>query len=498
MRSLTRVSLALLSAALAFVAVACSSEGEARQPTAQSAVLFEGARLITGVESAPIENSAFLVEGNRFIRVGRAGEIELPAGAVRADLTGKTVIPALIDLHSHIGYEHTPTSTESEENFTRENILDHLDRFAYTGHALTFSLGSDKPDFIDPRYADDPTTFVDLRKESYEDHFTGARYFTVGRGLAWPGTSAARSTAPYPITSPWQARAAIREMAAQDITLVKLWVEDRGGFENPRQPGSPVPGSEGTAYMLGPELYRAAIDEAHKRGVRTIGHVKARELMKDMIRAGLDSQTHPITDLPFDEEMITLLRERPTFRIIPAITPGWEGGSAPRAPGERPAWLRDPLLQAIRCPAHLESWGQSFERSQSVPPPTGGLGVENIAAAFRAGVRIVLGSHDAGGTRPLGWGSHLELEAFVNWVGMTPHEAIISGTSAAAEFLGVDDHLGSVTVGKSADFVVLDADPLDDIRNTRRISQVYLRGQQVDRAGLTARWQAACTAAGTA
>ena len=89
----------------------------------------------------------------------------------------------------------------------------------------------------------------------------------------------------------------------------------------------------------------------------------------------------------------------------------------------------------------------------------------------------------------------MELEAFVNWVGMTPAEAIVSATSAAAKFGGVDDRLGSIAVGKGADFIVLDANPLDDIRNTRRIAQVYLRGKQVNRAAMKARWQAECAAA---
>jgi imidazolonepropionase-like amidohydrolase len=95
----------------------------------------------------------------------------------------------------------------------------------------------------------------------------------------------------------------------------------------------------------------------------------------------------------------------------------------------------------------------------------------------------------------MGWGTHMEIEAFVNWVGMTPSEAIVSATSAAAKFMGIDDRLGSMAVGKGADFIVLDANPLDDIRNTRRISQVYLRGKQVDRAAMSARWAAECRAA---
>ena len=181
--------------------------------------------------------------------------------------------------------------------------------------------------------------------------------------------------------------------------------------------------------------------------------------------------------------------------MIPVITPGSLGGSAPRQPGERPEWLTDPLLRAVKCEADLDAWGRSFERSKRVPTPTGNLISENVAALYKGGVRIALGSHDAGGTRPLGWGMHMELEAMVNWVGMTPSAALVAATSAAATFLEMDDQLGSLMPGKEADFIVLEANPLDDIRNTRRISDVYLRGRKLDRAAMAAKWNAACRAA---
>ena len=179
MRLLKTAPFLVLSCVGALFAAACSSASSQAQPTSASrATLFEGARLLVGDRSAPIENSAFLVEGNRFTRVGRAGEIQAPAGAARVNLAGKTVMPALVDLHSHVGYENATTASEEKENYTRENLIDHLNRYAYTGHALTVSLGSDPPD-----------EFIwQVRRESNEDSFSGARFFTVGRGLAWPGT----------------------------------------------------------------------------------------------------------------------------------------------------------------------------------------------------------------------------------------------------------------------------------------------------------------------
>jgi imidazolonepropionase-like amidohydrolase len=496
MHPLKIVSLRLLSAAgVAFIA-ACALEGTARQPDATAGTLFEGARLIVGNGSAPIEDSAFLVDGTRFTSVGRRGEIEAPAAAVRVDLTGRTVMPALVDLHSHLGYSDEVLDTERKENYTPENLLDHLDRYAYTGHALTMSLGSDPP-----------AEFVwRTRTESIEGSFTGARFETVGRGLAWPGTGPnviARNDTPYPITSKWQARLAIRELAARGVPFAKIWVEDRRGFTVPPQNASRrdeltrehgIP-DVGEPARLTPAIAEAAVDEAQQLGLRTIAHVKTVDELEFLLRAGIDAWTHPIADRPPDDELMGLIRERPRLWYAPVITPAPRGGSAPRAAGERPEWLEDPLLRAIKCPGFLEEWGQSFESGTTAPGPTGGLGVENVKKFYDAGVRIALGSHDAGGNRVVAWNSHMELEAFVNWVGMTPHEAIVAATSFPAEILGLD--LGMVAVGRGADFLVLDANPLDDIANTRRISEVYLRGRQVDRAAMAARWQAACRAAST-
>ena len=110
---------------------------QARRP----ALWFEGARLIVGDKTPDIESSAFLVEGDSFTWVGRKGERQPPAGATRVDLTGKTVIPALIDGHNHIGLVNEKDGTNTKANYTRDNLIDQLQRYAYYGTAATMSMG---------------------------------------------------------------------------------------------------------------------------------------------------------------------------------------------------------------------------------------------------------------------------------------------------------------------------------------------------------------------
>src|SRR5690349_3324858 len=154
---------------LVLVAVLVSSLQAQRGPNAQR--WFEGARLIVGDGSAPIEDAAFLVEGDAFTWVGRQGQRQPPPGATRVDLSGKTVMPALIDGHNHIGIVNEKDGSNSKANYRRDNLVDQLQRYAYYGVAATMSMGLE---------ADQELAFQ-LRDEVIPN---AARFLTVGKGIA--------------------------------------------------------------------------------------------------------------------------------------------------------------------------------------------------------------------------------------------------------------------------------------------------------------------------
>jgi len=422
----------------------------------QPATLFECARLITGNGLAPIENAAFLVENARFTRVGRKGEIQAPAGAARVDLTGKTVIPALIDGHSHIGYMKNLTS--GAQNYTRENILDHMRRFAYFGVAASQSMGTD--------FGEMPFQVRDeILAGKYPD---AARFLTAGRGLA-PLSEIAPDNmrqAAFPVTTVAGARASVQELVPRKLKLVKTWVDDRGGTIKP----------------MSPELYRAIIDEAHKNGLRVAVHATELSQAKDLLRAGIDVFAHMISDV--DDELVDLFKQHPNTVVLSAL-----GG--PRRAVYAP-WLNPvhPLILETVLPEQIARLQRRFPQTDPAQLARSTASWERLARGVAkltaAGVKIGVGTDGGGqqGDQFLGWTMHTELENMVT-AGMTPAQVIVAATRTTAEILGIDD-LGMMAVGKSADFVVLDANPLDDIANSRKISQVYLRGVAIDRAKLRA------------
>src|SRR5260370_3459371 len=167
-----------------------------------SATVYEGARLITG-GGGTIENSAFVVENGRFTQVGRRGELQLPAGAGRVDLAGKTVMPTMVDLHGHLGFQNIPARTMSKETCTRENLIDHLQRLAFHGVRAVIGVGDlvDRADMKGGR-----TGWGDVVLRVRDEVIPNAALFkTSGAGMAWPGSGAqgdpSRVDVSYPVST---------------------------------------------------------------------------------------------------------------------------------------------------------------------------------------------------------------------------------------------------------------------------------------------------------
>ena len=443
---------------------------------ATGVTVFEGARLIAGDGSA-IENSAFIVERDHFTQVGRRGQLRIPAGAALVDLTGKTVIPGKVDLHGHFGFQHPWDGTMSKDYYTRENLIDHLQLLAYYGVSAVIGIGDlvDRSDLRGGR-----TNWGNVPLRLRDEIVPGAALFrTAGAGIAWPDSGAqghpSRADVPYPVTTFEEARMAVQDNARIKPEFIKIWVDDRGGQKK----------------KLTPPLYLAIIEEAHKLNIPVAAHNVTLADAKLLMRAGVEGWLHlPVRggEVP-DDELIAMIKERIAKGDRPNM---WFNPGAGSAATSREDW-NDPLLRETISPQQIQQhWGDYLSKltPESVARARQNLkqmGAANALKLRAAGMKIVLGS-DTGQSRFfIGWMGQLEFENWV-WMGLTPMEAIVAATRDSAEAAHINT--GMVAAGKNADFVVLDANPLENIANTRRINKVYLRGQEVDRAGLRAKWQA--------
>ena len=353
MRRVKRTTSCLLVVASLFLAVGWSRrvDGQARKA---GVTVFEGARLITGDGSAPIENSAFLVENNLFTRVGRRGALQVPAGAVHVDLTGKTVMPAMIDLHGHIGFQNVAEGTMSKEFFTRENLIDHLQRLAYHGVGAVVGI-ADLVDRSDLHGGQDELGRRAVAGAGRGHPQCGA-VSHGGHGIAWPGSGAqghpSRVDVSYPVTTVEEARAAVQDYVLMKPEFIKIWVDDRGG----------------TKQTLTPPLYRAIIEEAHKHNVPVAVHNVTLADAKELMRAGVEGWLHvPVRGgEAADDELIAIVKERiarndrPNIWMTPALAEPWMNT---QFGGQQPAWLDDPLLHDTYSPQLIkEYWGDPLKK----------------------------------------------------------------------------------------------------------------------------------------
>ncbi len=440
---------------LALTAVGCSDP--APDAPLSTVVAYEGATLITGDGGPPLGGGVLVVDHGVITDVGLAANVAIPEGATVVDLRGKTVMPALVDLHGHVGYQRGLGYDEA--NYTRENVIDHLNRYAYYGIGTIVSMGTDPGDLA-----------FQIQAEQQAGTLGGARLHTAYRGFARPNAgpgAAALQASAYGVSTEEEVRVLVAELAETPAAFVKIWVDDRGG----------------RVEKLTPDLYRPIIEEAHAHGLQVIAHVFYVEDARELVEAGVDGFAHLTRDMEMDDDLITAIVENDVF-VMPNLAISERGRHA-----EPPAWVDDPLLLESVSPEVVARSRASFE---SRTPEGAALAAESYAAMQRslkkladAGARVVLGADTGVQDHIQGFMEHRELELIVE-AGLSPGDAIVAATSAPAEVLGVDT--GLLAPGKRADFLVLDANPMYDIANTRRISAVYLNGQELDREALRAGW----------
>jgi len=447
----TRVIAAVLALAFASMGLA--------QPRVDLA-LIDGT--VITVDGRNTVAQAIAIGGGTIVAVGTTAEILTQAGDARIiDLAGKTVMPTLISTHVHPGFQKGVTYVAA--NFTRDNVMNDLNLALYFGISVVQSQGIERGDVL-----------YRIRADQEAGVLGGAKLLVAGRGIgapnAGPGAAAYAGIA-YEITTPAEARRAVAELAANEVNIVKIWVDDRNG----------------RAPRLSPELYRAVIDESHARELRVNAHVFYHADAEGLVAAGIDGLVHMVRDVEMSDALIAAIVRRNVF-----VNPNM---SNPRRPSQvgSPSWLAPgaPLVELMRETVAADEVAKIAASFRLRDPQTAADARERYAILERslikldaAGANIVLGADTGVEDHLFGMAEHLELQAMVD-AGMSPERVLIAATSRAAEYLHLADR-GSLVPGKRADLLVLDANPLDDIGNAGRISRMFIDGVEIDRAALRA------------
>ncbi|MBI1956548.1 MAG: amidohydrolase family protein [Acidobacteria bacterium] len=454
------VMISLLVAFFAMPALAAQ-----RLEASPAITVIEGATIIDGVSGRPMQDAVLVIEGETIRQVGKRGAFQVPANAKRIQATGKTILPGMFSLHGHVG--RTEGMESNTKFYNRERIQRDANEYLYYGITHMISLGVDW-DQMFPFLADQRA-----------GRAGGARLYTAGMGFAaiggWEPAGVKEINRP---GSPEEAREMVRqEIQTHTIDAVKIWEDD----------------ARGAVPELSPEIYSAIIAEAHRNNLRVLVHLYALEEAKEMIRRGVDALAHSIRDKEVDDEFLKLAKEHGVTQITTLV--GHYGDLAYAK--QDASFLDDPglpflfpesVLQVLRnrrsqTATHPEVAAAMIEGVLAPFQEQFDMAVRNTAKIAAAGIPIAIGTDSGGPGRFPGLWEHREMELLVR-AGLTPMQAIQAATINGARFLRLEKKYGSLEAGKVADFIVLNADPLADITNTRKIDAIWMNGKLVDRGAL--------------
>jgi imidazolonepropionase-like amidohydrolase len=424
------VSIALAAATLTLAVYAQAPSGSA------ATTVFVGATVFDGTGNQPIRNAAIVVRNQRIVAVGPANAVAMPPRARRIDLAGRTIVPGLVNAHGHVG---STAGLESGPQFnTPANVARQLALYARYGVTTVVSLGDDGPAGFSARAGNSSAS---IRR---------ARLHVAG-----PVISA---------KTPQEARKAVDSAAALKPNWIKIRVDD----------------NLGTTAKMPPDVYRAVIEQAHKRDLRVAAHMFYLADAKELLRAGVDFLAHSVRDTDVDTEFIDLIKKRNV-----CVAPTLMREVSTFIYESRPPFFDDPFFRRhadARVVATLEDRSRQSDVAASKSAQAYKKALEvarrNVKALRDAGVPIAFGTDTGPPARFQGYFEHLELEELVR-AGLTPFEAMLSATRDAAACMGLADRVGTLQPGRFADFVVLSRSPLDDIRQSKTIESVWVSGNKV-------------------
>jgi imidazolonepropionase-like amidohydrolase len=380
------------------------------------------------------------VRDGRIEAVGPAAQVQVPAGATRVDLAGKTIMPGLVNAHGHVaatkGLESKP------EFYTRDNLLRQLRTYADYGVTTVYSLG------------DDQQAGFDLRNEQDQGPLGRARIYVAGPVINGATAEAAATMAD--------------KVAAMKPDLLKIRVDD----------------NLGTSRKMPEAAWRAVLERAKAHGLGLAVHVFYQADAQALAEAGAYFIAHSVRDVPVNQRFIDTMKAKNL-----CYSPTFTRELSTFAYDSTPAWVDDPFFlrgaepgvaTALKDPARQAAFKASpaFELGRKYRT---GLEVaqRNLKVLADQGVRIAFGTDTGPPARFQGFFEHLELEMMVQ-SGLTPMQALVSATSAAALCHGAKD-LGVIAPGAKADLLILKGNPLANIRDTRSIDAVYIGGRRLDR-----------------